>query len=142
MKRLVSTIALLALACNDGGGPTGPNSPSIAGTYFVNATTITNTCGPGLDQELLEIIDESFVEVRRDGNSYTVGFDTFILAVVNGNNLHATQTLTFSEGTGVVTFDWDFSSSGQSFDGTIEVVINVITGESCTLSFLTHGERD
>jgi hypothetical protein len=96
MKMCSVLIAAVALACGGGGGPTSPNSPSIAGTYLINASTVTNTCGPGLDQELLVEIDDHSIQIRRDGNNYTIGFDVFIPATVSGNNLHATQVLTFA----------------------------------------------
>ncbi len=137
---IYALMAAMAIACSDGGGPTSPEA-SITGTYLVNASTVTNTCGPGLDEELLVEIDDHFIQVRRDGNNYTIGFDTFITATVSGNSLHATQTLTFDEGTAALTFDFEFTSDGQSFNGTIDVDITA-GAESCDIRFNVHGERD
>jgi hypothetical protein len=137
------TLALILAACGgDGDGPTSPGSTPIpSGTYSVNAVTQTNTCGPGLDEDLLEAIDGQQVQVRRDGDNYSIGFDVFIPATVNGDNLRASTVFTVTAGSATLSFDWDFSSDRRTFDGTIDVDVRANNGETCRLTFLTHGEK-
>lgn len=142
MNKWFIFLPAVALACSGGGSPTGPDElPIQAGTYFVNATTVTNTCGSGLDQVFLDEIDDHEIQIRRNGSNYSIGFDVFIPATVNGDNLTATQTFTVTGGTAILTFNWTFSENRESFDGTIDVDIQLEGGGACSLSFLTHGER-